>query len=99
SNYTLGHDFKNKLAKSLNENRLIANIISCNPGNYDVDRIASFNHQIVLIQYKNVEKSIGSPKFQKIKSAFGRFGKEVLGIIVYNSEKLKNPLTKQANSW
>ncbi|CAG8776691.1 9015_t:CDS:1, partial [Gigaspora margarita] len=34
-----------------------------------------------------------------IESAFGRFGKEILGIIVYNSEKLKNPLTKQANNW
>ncbi|CAG8849400.1 27683_t:CDS:1, partial [Gigaspora margarita] len=89
SNYTLGHDFKNKLAKSLNENGLIANIISCNPSDYGVDIIASFNYQIVLIQYKNVKKSIGSPEFQKIESAFGCFGKEVLGIIVYNSEKLK----------
>ncbi|CAG8725607.1 11197_t:CDS:2, partial [Gigaspora rosea] len=31
SNHTLGHDFENKLAKLLNENGLIANIISCNP--------------------------------------------------------------------
>ncbi|CAG8728334.1 30420_t:CDS:2 [Gigaspora margarita] len=95
----LSHDFENKLAKLLNKNRLIANIISCNPGNYSVNIIASFNHQIVLIQCKNVKKSIGSPELQKIESAFERFGKEVLGIIVYNSEKLKNPLTKQANSW
>ncbi|CAG8817561.1 34388_t:CDS:1, partial [Gigaspora margarita] len=99
SNHTLDYDFENKLAKSLNENRLITNIISCNPGDYGVDIIASFNHQIVLIQCKNVEKSIGSSKLQKIESAFGRFGKDVLEIIIYNSEKLKNSLTKQANSW
>ncbi|RIB08148.1 hypothetical protein C2G38_2212389 [Gigaspora rosea] len=99
SNHTLGHDFENKLAKLLNENGLIANIISCNPGDYSVDIIASFNYQIILIQCKNVEKSIGSPELQKIESAFRRFGKEVLGIIVYNSEKLKNPLMKQANIW
>ncbi|CAG8549865.1 45050_t:CDS:2 [Gigaspora margarita] len=52
-----------------------------------------------LSRSTNVEKSIGSPELQKIESAFGYFGKEILEIIVYNSEKLKNPLTKQANSW
>ncbi|CAG8843633.1 40455_t:CDS:1, partial [Gigaspora margarita] len=83
------HDFENKLVKLLNENGLIANIISCNPSDYGIDIITSFNHQIILIQCKNVKKSIGSPKLLKIELAFGYFGKEVLGIIVYNSEKLK----------
>ncbi|CAG8835807.1 10457_t:CDS:1, partial [Gigaspora margarita] len=34
-----------------------------------------------------------------IESSFKHFGEEIIGIIVYNSEKLVNPLTKQANIW
>ncbi|CAG8850853.1 14424_t:CDS:1, partial [Gigaspora margarita] len=43
----------------------------------------------------NIEQPIHFPELQKIKSLFKHFGKEAVGIIVYNSKKLKNPLTKQ----
>ncbi|RIB23188.1 P-loop containing nucleoside triphosphate hydrolase protein [Gigaspora rosea] len=99
SNYTLGHDFETKLAKLLNENGLVANIITCKSGDYGIDIIATFNQQIILIQVKNIENSIGAPELQKIESSFKRFGEQIMGIIVYNSEKLKNPLTRNANIW
>ncbi|CAG8801806.1 4842_t:CDS:2, partial [Dentiscutata erythropus] len=99
SNHLIGHEFENKLVKLLNENGLIANIISCKQGDFGVDIIATFNQQDIIIQVKNIEKAIGSPELQKIQSSFKHFGEEILGIIVYNSEKLSNPLTKSAKIW
>ncbi|CAG8739729.1 1919_t:CDS:2, partial [Dentiscutata erythropus] len=81
------HEFKNKLVKLLNENGLIANIIFCKQEDFGVDIV------------KNIKKAIGSPELQKIQSSFKCFGEEILGIIVYNSEKLSNPLMKSAKIW
>ncbi|CAG8565079.1 28745_t:CDS:2 [Racocetra persica] len=94
---TISHNFEKLLAKSLNKIRLVANIIAYNPGDFEIDIIATLNKQIFLIQCKNIVKSLGLQDLQKIKSAFKRFGEEI-GII-YNSEKLQKLLTKQAKIW
>ncbi|CAG8791083.1 22657_t:CDS:1, partial [Dentiscutata erythropus] len=99
SNHLIDHEFENKLVKLLNENGLIANIISCKQEDFGVDIIATFNQQVIIIQVKNIEKAIGSSELQKIQLSFKRFGDEILGIIVYNSKKLSNPLMKSAKIW
>ncbi|CAG8795208.1 11961_t:CDS:1, partial [Racocetra persica] len=98
SNYLINHNFKKLLAKSLNEIRLVANIIACNLGDFGIDIIVTLNKQIFLIQCKNIVKSLALQDLQKIESAFKRFS-EKIGIIIYNNEKLQKLLTKQAKIW
>ncbi|CAG8837261.1 30680_t:CDS:1, partial [Gigaspora margarita] len=94
SNYNLDHKFENKFVKTLNKNGLIANIIECNSKDFGIDIIATYKDQIILIQYKNVEQPIYFLELQKIELSFKYFEKEIVKIIVYNSKKLKNSLTK-----
>ncbi|CAG8541364.1 11016_t:CDS:2, partial [Racocetra persica] len=74
------------------------NIIACNPGDFEIDIIATLNEQIFLIQYKNIVKFLSLQDLQKIESAFKRCSKKI-EIIIYNSEKLQKLLTKQAKIW
>ncbi|CAG8768475.1 26988_t:CDS:2 [Dentiscutata erythropus] len=99
SNYSIGYEFEKELANTLNDNGFIANIIACKQGDFGIDIIATYNQQTILIQAKNIEKPLGSPELQKIQSSFNCFETEVLEIIVYNSEKLTNSLTKNAKIW
>ena len=43
SNHFVEHDFEKTLVQLLNDNGLVANLITCNQGDYDIDIIATFN--------------------------------------------------------
>ncbi|RIB18304.1 hypothetical protein C2G38_2036992 [Gigaspora rosea] len=99
TNYRRGHDFEWKISKLLSKDGILSNVIPCRRGDKGIDIIATFNRRIILIQCKNQANPIGIDIIMKFQSAVHRFGDSVLSIIVYNSEKLNNPLTQDAKEF
>ncbi|CAG8727725.1 18228_t:CDS:1, partial [Cetraspora pellucida] len=93
------HDFEKLIVKLLNNNGFVAQLVECRPGDFGSDIFVSYKKNLIIIQCKNQKSKIGIEVIQRIHSvSIGRF-KDSLGVIVYNSNKLKDPLTKDAKIW
>ncbi|CAG8726274.1 7922_t:CDS:2 [Cetraspora pellucida] len=54
-----------------------------------INIIVTYKEKVILIQYKNIKKSISVQTVRVFESAISRFSSDSLEIIVYNSKKLK----------
>ncbi|CAG8806035.1 869_t:CDS:2, partial [Racocetra persica] len=96
----IGNVFERRIEKLLNKHEIKAHIFPCRRGDDGIDIIATFNRRIILIQCKNVAKSLDVNILKNFQASVGRFGKAVLSVVVYNGKKLKNnPLTTNAEIW
>ncbi|RIB10261.1 hypothetical protein C2G38_2206620 [Gigaspora rosea] len=88
TNYASGHNFENIIRKFLNSYNILANEIKVTQGDDGIDIIATYQNNIVLIQCKNIESAISVKIIREFESSVSRYPNS-LGIIVYNSEKIK----------
>ena len=84
----------------MNSKNILANEIKVIQGDGEIDIIATYNEKLILIQCKNIESSITLHFVKNFESSISRFPKS-LGIIVYNSERMKSEkyITAKAKSW
>ena len=101
SNYKTGHDFESAIAKILNEHGILSYGVKVRQGDGGVDIIANYEKKIIIIQCKSIESSILLKYVKDFEATLSKFPDDSLGIIVYDSDRMKSPnlLTKQAATW
>ncbi|RIB00855.1 hypothetical protein C2G38_2232702 [Gigaspora rosea] len=95
-----GYNFESIICQKLNLSDIIANEVKVNQGDGEIDIIATYKNNLVLIQCKSIEKPIAVQTVRNFESSVLRFPNS-LEIIVCDSTKIKNEkyLTIKAHSW
>ncbi|CAG8609558.1 10779_t:CDS:2 [Cetraspora pellucida] len=81
---------------------LLAFDVKVNRGDHSIDIIITYKQKLIFIQCKNTETPIPVQIVRVFESAISRFASDSLGIIMYNSEKLKEKgkfATLKAKQW
>ncbi|CAG8834874.1 19471_t:CDS:1, partial [Cetraspora pellucida] len=101
TNYQSGHDFELITRKIAEAFGLLVYEIKVTQGDNGIDIIVTYKEKVILIQCKNIETSISVQTVRVFESAISRFSSDSLGIIVYNSKKLKEKkyATVKAKLW
>ncbi|CAG8817250.1 1207_t:CDS:2, partial [Cetraspora pellucida] len=84
---TINSKFRNH--RKLEDFGLLAFDVKVNYGDNGIDIIITYKQKLILVQCKNTEMPIPVQIVRVFESAISRFASDSLGIIMYNSEKLK----------